>query len=158
MDHDLGALAPPLRRTRLGSGLGVGLGGGVGFGFGFGVGAVEEAGCGVGVGHQLDRTGAELVHGRHVVLVGWDMVLGQSGRDHGGGLVEQLRGRGRQPHPHALDISTQGGAIDSAKCLADTTTAQPHSLSCFVGGDTGAVGVGVGLDDLGLGDHQHPPR
>ncbi|GAA4823199.1 hypothetical protein GCM10025786_34050 [Nocardioides caeni] len=40
VDHDLGALAPPLRRTCFGFGLGVG--------FGVGGGAVEEAGCGVG--------------------------------------------------------------------------------------------------------------
>ncbi|GAA4823206.1 hypothetical protein GCM10025786_34060 [Nocardioides caeni] len=76
-----------------------------------------------GVCHELDRAGAELVHGRHIALVSRDVLLGQSGGDGGGGLVEQLRRSGRQAHPHALDIGTEGGAVDGAEGLAGTAAA-----------------------------------
>jgi hypothetical protein len=70
-------------------------------------------------------------------------------------LVAPQGGAGGELGPESAGGGLAGGLVDQ---VAGADAGEPHAGASGVFFELGAVGLGVGLDDLGLGDLDHPAR
>jgi hypothetical protein len=114
---------------------------------------LEEGEHGGGVGQHRERVGAQLVAGGRVVGVVVAVDFQQVGE-----LFDELFDlhclAGEQPREHRSDAGL-AGFVDLVARLAP---AEPHSATLGLLLQAAELFVGVGLDDLGLGDPEYAGR